>query len=277
LGTTNCAVAAVINGVPRLLPVSESAGGRGGTGVFPSLVSFAALAHGVGNSARDDAPLVAPNAPARVLIGEAARRLMMRNSHSSFASTKRLIGRTASAEELQALAALEVPYRRAGSGEILLPCPALRRTISPVDISAELVREMVLSSAKLLGRPVSRAVVCVPAYFGKAERASTLTACKLAGISRVSLLREPEAAVLGYALEAQQLLQQQQNTVGGNGNTGGGQQGLAGGGGGGSTGGGAERVMVFDLGGGTFDVSIVDIGGDGREQVLAITFTGIFI
>jgi len=78
----------------------------------------------------------------RVLVGEAARRAVTHNTASSFASTKRLIGRTASAEELRALAALEVPYRRAGSGEILLPCPALRRALSPVDISAELARKV---------------------------------------------------------------------------------------------------------------------------------------
>lgn len=71
LGTTNCAVAVVVNGTPRLIPVTHAAGGRGGNGVFPSLVSYAALAHAEGGSVsgrRADAPLVAPDVPARVLV-----------------------------------------------------------------------------------------------------------------------------------------------------------------------------------------------------------------
>lgn len=270
LGTTNCAVAAVINGEPRLLPVSDAAGGSGGNGVFPSLISFTELDHkelqadkAKMEAARPNAPLVAPNAPAKVLVGEAARRRMLSNAPSTFSSSKRLIGRTASAEELRALAALEVPYRRSGSGDIVLPCPALRRAVSPVDIAAELVREMVESSTRFLGRPVSRAVVCVPAYFGQPERAATLTACKLAGIRRISLLREPEAAALGYALDEQRKAEAKAAD----------QRAMAS-----ATRveakveGSLHRVMVFDLGGGTFDVTIVDIGV-GKNPVVEVVAT----
>jgi hypothetical protein len=68
LGTTNCAVAVIVNGTPRLIPVTHAAGGREGAGVFPSMVSFASLAHAEGAEGRADAPLVAPDAPARVVV-----------------------------------------------------------------------------------------------------------------------------------------------------------------------------------------------------------------
>eukprot|EP00967_Tisochrysis_lutea_P023476 scaffold26906_cov32-Tisochrysis_lutea.AAC.5 len=108
-----------------------------------------------------------------------------------------------------------------------------------------------LTDLRFLGRPVSRAVVCVPAYFGQPERAATLTACKLAGIRRISLLREPEAAALGYALDEQRKAEAKAAD----------QRAMAS-----ATRveakveGSLHRVMVFDLGGGTFDVTIVDIG-----------------
>jgi hypothetical protein len=89
LGTTNCAVAVVVNGKPRLIPVAHATGGRGGTGVFPSLVSFASLAHAEDeffSGRRADAPLVAPDAPARVLV---------RLSHPARLALKENMDRTA--------------------------------------------------------------------------------------------------------------------------------------------------------------------------------------
>ncbi len=117
---------------------------------------------------------------------------------------------------------------------MLLACPALRRAISPVDVAAEVVRKLTSQAEASLGVRPSRAVVTVPAYFDDSQRAATETACMLAGLSEVSLLREPEAAALTYAIE------QQHDT----------------------------RIMVFDLGGGTFDVSILDVGG-GVVEVIA--------
>jgi hypothetical protein len=114
-----------------------------------------------------------------------------------------------------------------GSGELLLNCAALSRPISAVDVSAEVLRALLDGACAALRRPVRAAVVTVPAHFSEAQRAATETACMLAGLQQVHLLREPEAAALAYGWD---------RTV-------------------------DERCLVFDLGGGTFDVSVVDVGG----------------
>jgi len=168
-----------------------------------------------------------------VVVGKRARRQAASNRANTFSSMKRLIGRTATAAELRNLLALDVPHKIAGR-DILLVCPAMRRPISPIDCAAELVRELIeQAKEELQVSSIQRAVVTVPAYFDGAQRAATETACLLAGLSDVRLLREPEAAALSYALTARA----------------------------------DERVMVFDLGGGTFDVSILDVGGGVVEVV----------
>ena len=168
-----------------------------------------------------------------MLVGTRAQRQWVTNPHSTYASTKRLIGRTATAAELRALSALDVPHSVSGR-EVLLACPALRRAISPVDAAAELVRALVVQVEAHLEHSVRRAVVTVPAYFDDSQRLATETACLLSGLDEVKLLREPEAAALSYALDEPK----------------------------------DSRVMVFDLGGGTFDVSILDVGS-GVVEVIA--------
>ena len=234
LGTTNCAVAVVVDGRPVVLRNDE------GAAVTPSTVSFLGLGQGSGQgSGGGGGGADAPEGLAgrgRVLVGEKAQRQEVTNPTSTYSSTKRLIGRTASADELRALSALDVPARLTrGTREVLLPCPALRTTLSPIDVSAELLRAMRQQAEAALGGgvAVNKAVVTVPAYFDDSQRAATETACVLAGIETVQLLREPEAAALTYAIDAQQ----------------------------------DERIMVFDLGGGTFDVSILDVGGGVVEVV----------
>ena len=257
LGTTNCVVAVLdaATGQPVIIP--DASGSR----LLPSVVAYCAETQS-SDASRTEAvrPLVARGASScAVRIGESAQRQAVSNGPSTFSSTKRLIGRTATAKELRELAALEMPYRKAGSGDVLIACPALRRTISPTDVAAELVRGMISTATAHLGTAVKRAVVTVPAYFGDAERAATETACLLAGLEEVRLLREPEAAAISYALTCQQ----------------------------------PERVMVFDLGGGTFDVSILDIcgryvdvvatsgnprlGGDDWDQAIADWLEQMFI
>jgi heat shock protein 1/8 len=230
LGTTNCAVAAVLNGKPSIIPMPD------GERVFPSIVSFLApsSANASGTVAHANAPLLDPNSTSRVLCGEAARRQFVTNRWSTYSSTKRLIGRTASAEELRQLCALDVPHSiTPNTREVLLACPALRRAVSPVSIAAELVREIRVRAETTLQQPLRNAVVTVPAYFDDSQRCATQTACMLAGLERVRLLREPEAAALNFALDCKT----------------------------------DTRVMVFDLGGGTFDVSILDVGSGVVEVV----------
>jgi len=230
LGTTNCAVAAIDKtGQPFI--IADTAGSR----VSPSVVSYVTKDDKPTASVR---PLLDADGGTRVLVGTQAQRQFVTNAQSTYASTKRLMGRTATAEELRALAALDVPYKTFGNGsegrQVLLACPALRRAISPDDAAAELVRGMVCQAEAALGKRVHRAVVTVPAYFDDSQRLATETACLLAGLEEVKLLREPEAAALSYALDQQQ----------------------------------DQRIMVFDLGGGTFDVSILDVG-NGVVEVIA--------
>lgn len=258
LGTTNCACAAVdpSTGHPFIIPAAD------GARISPSVVSFVAAASAGGASAASSegaeelpTPLLlagkatgkatgktavegaVEGGAARVLVGAKAQRQRVTNPHSTYSSTKRLIGRTATSSELRALAALDVPHTSLGAEgarEVLLACPALARAISPVDAAAELVRSLVVQAEATLGHAVSRAVVTVPAYFDDSQRLATETACLLSGLQEVKLLREPEAAALTYALDQQA----------------------------------DSRVMVFDLGGGTFDVSILDVGS-GVVEVIA--------
>ena len=232
LGTSNSAVAYVRAGRPVVVKA------RDGLTVSPSVVSYVSTARRGAREAGVDElprPLLAPDAVRLgVLCGEAARRQWISNPHSTYASTKRLIGRTATAAELRRLGALDVSHRGTSRG-VLLACPALRRAISAVDVGAELVRELLATAAGELAYRPTRAVVTVPAYFDEAQRAATTTACLLAGLDEVSLLREPEAAALSWALDLGER---------------------------------EERLMVFDLGGGTFDVSILDVGA-GVIEVIA--------
>ena len=240
LGTTNCAVAVLVDGEtsPRVLPTKYN------TPILPSVVTFLDADRAAAAGAPPPLRAGGGRQPCGVLVGDAAVARQTTDSASTYASCKRLIGRTASADELQALAALDVPVRIGGAREVVLPCPALRTAISPVDVAAELISAMKQSASKALaplgGRfaaadgDVRSAVVTVPAYFDASQRAATETACHLAGLDDVFLLREPEAAALAYGLGR----------------------------------GGDERVLIFDLGGGTFDVSIVDVGG-GVTEVIA--------
>ena len=221
LGTTNCAVAVLVDGEtsPRVLPTKYN------TPILPSVVTFLDADRAAAAGAPPPLRAGGGRQPCGVLVGDAAVARQTTDSASTYASCKRLIGRTASADELQALAALDVPVRIGGAREVVLPCPALRTAISPVDVAAELISAMKQSASKALaplgGRfaaadgDVRSAVVTVPAYFDASQRAATETACHLAGLDDVFLLREPEAAALAYGLGR----------------------------------GGDERVLIFDLGG----------------------------
>lgn len=162
---------------------------------------------------------------------------------SAFRSVKRILGRRDLAPsdlaEMRwlsraALNAGSASAAAGGSGELLLSCAALARPISAVDVSAEVLRALLDGGCAALRRPVRAAVVAVPAHFSEAQRAATETACFLAGLEQVHLLREPEAAALAYGWDKRR----------------------------------DERCLVFDLGGGTFDVSVVDVGG-GTIEVIA--------
>jgi molecular chaperone DnaK len=167
------------------------------------------------------------------LTGQLARRQAVLNPQNTFYAVKRFMGRKYT--ELNA-DSKRVPYtiRRDDDGNVKIKCPRLEREFAPEEISAMILKKLAEEASRYLGEPVTAAVVTVPAYFNDAQRQATRDAGRIAGIDIKRILNEPTAAALAYGLDNDEL----------------------------------QTVMVFDLGGGTFDVSILDIG-DGVFEVKA--------
>ncbi len=159
------------------------------------------------------------------LIGQLARRQAVLNPQNTFYAFKRFMGRKYA--ELNA-DSKRVPYtiRRDEDGDIKLKCPRLEREFAPEEVSAMILKKLAEEAGRYLGEPVTGAVVTVPAYFNDAQRQATRDAGRIAGLEIHRIINEPTAAALAYGLENRQV----------------------------------QTVMVFDLGGGTFDVSLLDIG-----------------
>ena len=159
-----------------------------------------------------------------LLVGQAARRQLVLNPRNTFANLKRFIGRRW--EELEE-SSLAVPYtvRANDGGQVRVVCPATEREYAPEELQACILRKLVEDASTYLGEPVEAAVITVPAYFNDAQRQATRDAGRLAGITVERILNEPTAAALAYGFD--------RTTV--------------------------KRVLVFDLGGGTFDVSVLRI------------------
>jgi molecular chaperone DnaK len=189
-----------------------------------------------------------------VTVGHAAAKRLTRDPANTFHSVKRFIGKRFKDKKV-AEDARRVPYEvcatveadaeamglvglgpsKNGAGFVAVRCPALGRKVSPEEISAAIVKRCVaLASAKLGGELITKAVITVPAYFDDGQCDATIRAGLRAGLETVKLLREPIAAALAYGVDVT----------------------------------GDETVFVFDLGGGTFDVSVLDVGG-GAVEVLA--------
>ncbi|NDC34759.1 MAG: molecular chaperone DnaK [Synechococcaceae bacterium WB9_2_112] len=159
-----------------------------------------------------------------LLVGQLARRQLVLNPRNTFANLKRFVGRNW--DELED-GSLSVPYtvRANDAGLVRVVCPATEREYAPEELVASVLRKLVDDAATYLGEPVEAAVITVPAYFNDAQRQATRDAGRLAGLSVERILNEPTAAALAYGFD--------RSTV--------------------------KRVLVFDLGGGTFDVSILRI------------------
>lgn len=159
------------------------------------------------------------------LIGQLARRQAVLNPQNTFYAFKRFMGRKYT--ELNP-DSKRVPYtiRRDEVGDIKLKCPRLEREFAPEEISAMILKKLAEEASRFLGEPVTGAVVTVPAYFNDAQRQATRDAGRIAGLDIKRIINEPTAAALAYGLDNRQV----------------------------------QTVMVFDLGGGTFDVSLLDIG-----------------
>ncbi|MGL5062273.1 MAG: molecular chaperone DnaK [Microcoleus sp.] len=166
------------------------------------------------------------------LVGQIAKRQAVMNPENTFYSVKRFIGRRI--DEV-AHETTEVSYKVLNiSGNVKLDSPARSKQFAPEEISAQVLRKLVEDASKYLNETVTQAVITVPAYFNDSQRQATKDAGKIAGIEVLRIINEPTAAALAYGLDKKS----------------------------------NETILVFDLGGGTFDVSILEVG-DGVFEVLA--------
>ena len=177
--------------------------------------------------------IVAYTKKEELLVGQIAKRQAVINPENTFFSVKRFIG---SKEKEIAEESKKLPYRvgKDQNDNIKINCPALTKEFSPEEISAQVLRKLINDATNYLGQKVTQAVITVPAYFNDSQRQATMDAGKIAGVEVLRIINEPTAASLAYGLDKKQ----------------------------------NETILVFDLGGGTFDVSILEVG-DGIFEVLA--------
>jgi len=203
LGTTNSLVAYVDRGAPRVIPDAE------GRALLPSIVAYT---------------------PEGVLVGDAARRQLVRNPARTIYSVKRLMGR--GYEDVQGELA-HLPFEVVPAAEVVR-IRVGEREVTPPEVSAQILRALKQRAEAALGEKVEQAVVTVPAYFNDSQRQATKDAGRIAGLDVLRIVNEPTAASLAYGL--QKLAQ--------------------------------GTIAVYDLGGGTFDISILRVK-DGVFEVLA--------
>ena len=177
--------------------------------------------------------IVAYTKKQELLVGQIAKRQAVINPENTFFSVKRFIG---SKEGEIAAESKKLPYKvgKDQTDNIKIKCPALNKEFSPEEISAQVLRKLINDATNYLGQEVTQAVITVPAYFNDSQRQATMDAGKIAGIEVLRIINEPTAASLAYGLDKKQ----------------------------------NETILVFDLGGGTFDVSILEVG-DGIFEVLS--------
>jgi molecular chaperone DnaK len=165
------------------------------------------------------------------LIGQAARRQAMTNPENTIYAVKRLMGRKFEDAEVQRHL-LTCPYEVVAAGNGDASVRVRGRDYSPPEVSAFVLQKMKQTAEDWLGEPVTEAVVTVPAYFDDSQRQATKDAGKIAGLDILRIVNEPTAAALAYGVETQS----------------------------------AQKVAVYDLGGGTFDISILELS-DGVFRV----------
>ena len=163
------------------------------------------------------------------LVGQIAKRQAVLNAENTIYSAKRFIGRRYSEVQSEVK---NVPYKVTGGANDAVRFEISGKPYAPEEISAQILRKLAEDAAKYLGEKVTDAVITVPAYFNDAQRQATKDAGKIAGLNVLRIINEPTAAALAYGLDKKK----------------------------------NETILVFDLGGGTFDVSILDVG-DGVFEV----------
>ncbi len=159
------------------------------------------------------------------LVGQVAKRQAITNPENTIFSIKRLMGRKYDSPEVE-IARKKLPYKivRASNGDAHVECRG--KVYSPPEISAMILQKLKQAAEDYLGEPVTDAVITVPAYFDDSQRQATKDAGRIAGLNVLRIINEPTAASLAYGLDKKK----------------------------------EERIAVYDLGGGTFDISILEIG-----------------
>ena len=167
------------------------------------------------------------------LVGQIAKRQAVMNPENTFYSVKRFTGRKYD-EVTTELTEVSYKVMRDSNGNVKLNCPILNKQFAPEEVSAEVLRKLANDASSYLGEKVTQAVITVPAYFNDSQRQATKDAGKIAGLEVLRIINEPTAAALAYGLDKKA----------------------------------NETILVFDLGGGTFDVSVLEVG-DGIFEVKA--------
>src|SRR5688500_13111806 len=159
------------------------------------------------------------------LVGQVARRQAITNPRNTIFSIKRFMGRRGSEVPDEKT---KVPYeiRTDGQDRVQVFVPNADKTFNPPEISAMILQKMKQTAEDYLGQPVTEAVITVPAYFNDAQRQATKDAGKIAGLDVKRIINEPTAAALAYGLDKKK----------------------------------DEKIAVFDLGGGTYDISVLELG-----------------
>ena len=176
-----------------------------------------------------------------VLVGQSAKRQAVTNPHNTIFASKRLVGRKFDEEVVQRDLDL-MPYKivKAKNGDAWIE--AKGKQMAPPEVSARVLQKMKQTAESYLGTEVTEAVITVPAYFNDSQRQATKDAGRIAGLEVKRIINEPTAAALAYGMEKQQ---------------------------------GDRKIAVYDLGGGTFDISIIEIADvDGEHQFEVLSTNG---
>src|SRR5437588_2841266 len=191
--------------------------------------------------ARTTPSIVAYTEDGEILVGAPAKRQAVTNAKNTIYAVKRLIGRKYDDPEVQKAIKLS-PYKivRADNGDAWVEVRG--RKIGPQQVSAEILRKMKKTAEDYLGEEVTEAVITVPAYFNDSQRQATKDAGKIAGLEVKRIINEPTAAALAFGLDKKE---------------------------------GDRKIAVYDLGGGTFDISIIEIASvEGEHQFEVLSTNG---
>lgn len=185
--------------------------------------------------------IIAYTADNEILVGQSAKRQAVTNPHNTLFAVKRLIGRRFQDDVVQKDISM-VPYKIVAHDNGDAWVEVKGNKMSPPQISAEVLKKMKKTAEEYLGEPVTEAVVTVPAYFNDSQRQATKDAGKIAGLNVRRIINEPTAAALAYGMDKAK---------------------------------GDRTIAVYDLGGGTFDISIIEIAEvDGEHQFEVLSTNG---